>query len=64
MPVSELLTIAEFIRWGRIGRTKMYEEINAGNLPAVKVGRRTFIKCDDAIAWLHKQPFFIAQCGQ
>jgi hypothetical protein len=41
-----------------IGRTKAYEEINAGRLKARKAGKRTIIAEDDAEAWLHLLPAF------
>ncbi len=39
-----------------IGRTKAYEEINAGRLRARKAGRRTIITTDDADDWLSRLP--------
>jgi hypothetical protein len=39
-----------------IGRTKAYEEINAGRLKARKSGRRTIITADDAEDWLSRLP--------
>ena len=39
-----------------IGRTKAYQEIAAGRLRAVKVGRRTLITHDAAEAWLAALP--------
>jgi hypothetical protein len=39
-----------------IGRTKAYEEINAGRLRARKAGRRTIITADDAEDWLNRLP--------
>jgi hypothetical protein len=39
-----------------IGRTKAYEEINAGRLKARKAGRRTIITADDAEEWLSRLP--------
>jgi hypothetical protein len=39
-----------------IGRTKAYEEINAGRLKARKAGRRTLITADDAEDWLSHLP--------
>jgi hypothetical protein len=41
-----------------IGRTKAYEEINAGRLKARKAGRRTIIADDDAEEWLNLLPAF------
>lgn len=54
-----LMTIREFSRWSRIGRTRLYEEIRSGSLVAIKVGRRTFIRESDARAWLDAQPLFL-----
>lgn len=64
MPDPHLLTIPEFILWARIGRTKTYEEIGAGALRALKIGRRTLIKRDDALAWLDRQPVLTKGAGQ
>ena len=63
MPIPELLTVPDFIDWARIGRTKVYEELAAGGLRALKIGRRTLIKREDAIAWLEAQPTFGARAG-
>ena len=41
-----------------IGRTKAYEEINAGRLKARKAGKRTIITEDDAEEWLSLLPAF------
>jgi excisionase family DNA binding protein len=62
--MPELLTIPEFTLWARIGRTKTYEEIAAGALRALKIGRRTLIKRDDALDWLYNQPVLAARAGQ
>jgi excisionase family DNA binding protein len=35
-----------------VGRTKLYEMINAGELSAVKLGRRTLLRCADVDALL------------
>ena len=64
MSDPHLLTIPEFALWARIGRTKTYEEIRAGTLRALKVGRRTLIKRDDALAWLDRQPPLTKEPGQ
>lgn len=47
-----VMTVQDFIRWARIGRTRVYEEINAGTLQIFKIGRRTYIRTADAQAWL------------
>ena len=64
MPIPELLTIPEFIYWSRLGRTKVYQEIATGSLRAIKIGRRTFVKRDDALTWLDSQPAMAARAGQ
>jgi excisionase family DNA binding protein len=64
MSLPELLTVTEFCAWARIGRTKTYEEIAAGALIALKIGRRTLIKRDDALTWLDNQPALATGMGQ
>lgn len=54
------LTIKEFGQWARIGRSKTYEEIGKGALPAIKAGGRTLIRMEAAEAWLAAQPSFHA----
>ncbi|WP_264050423.1 helix-turn-helix domain-containing protein [Methylobacterium flocculans] len=39
-----------------IGRSTVFEEINAGRLKARKAGRRTLILRDDLAAWLASLP--------
>ena len=63
MQISELITIPEFCVWSRIGRTRVYEEIATGALRALKIGRRTVIKREDAVAWLDSQPALVARAG-
>ena len=38
-----------------IGRTRAYEEIRAGRLPIVKVGKRTLVRRVDAERWLNER---------
>jgi hypothetical protein len=52
------MSLDDFCRRYRIGRTKTYEEINAGRLKARKAGRRTIIAEDDAEEWLSLLPEF------
>jgi excisionase family DNA binding protein len=49
-------SIAEFCDRYGIRRTKTYEEIKAGRLRIVKVGRRSLIKEADAESWLAALP--------
>jgi excisionase family DNA binding protein len=51
-------SIAEFCEKYGICRTKAYEEIKAGRLRVVKVGRRSLIKGTDAELWLAALPAF------
>ena len=46
------LSIPEFLAAVPIGRTKLYEELKAGRLRAVKVGKRTLILITEAERWL------------
>ncbi len=39
-----------------IGHTKLYEEIKAGRLIARKLGVRTIILAEDAVAWARSLP--------
>jgi len=49
-------TIAQFSEAFGPGKTKIYEEINAGRLRAQKCGRRTIITAENAEAWLASLP--------
>lgn len=50
------MSIRAFCDTYDIGRTKAYEEINAGRLKARKAGRRTIVTADDAEQWLSCLP--------
>lgn len=45
-------TIREFCAAAGIGRTTVYNEINAGRLKIVKVGKRTLIPAAAASRWI------------
>jgi excisionase family DNA binding protein len=49
-------TINSFCVWAQLVRTKVYEEINAGKLYAVKVGGKTLIPRASAAEWLASLP--------
>jgi hypothetical protein len=51
-------TLPDFCDRYGIGRTKAYDEINAGRLKARKVGKRTLVTEADAKAWLDSLPAF------
>ena len=53
---KRVFSIAEFSEYYGIGRTRVYAEIRAGRLRAIKVGQRTLIIVDDAEAWLLSRP--------
>lgn len=53
---KRLLTIREFsLRYGR-SRSRTYELIRSGELPAVKEGRSTLIPVEGAEAWVRSLP--------
>lgn len=45
-PGTRLLTVKEACEGAKMGRTKLYEKINAGDIVAYKRGRRTLIDAD------------------
>lgn len=55
-PNTENLTLAEFGQRYRLSRSAIYREIGLGKLTAVKCGRRTLIRTDDAVAWATALP--------
>lgn len=59
-----LMTIAEFSRWSRLGRTKIYEEIGAGALRTFTIGRRRYVKVAEAHAWLDRQIEFASSFAE
>jgi hypothetical protein len=50
------MSVAEFCRWGCIGRTKLYAEVKAGRITLRKIGAKTIILRRDAEAWLSSLP--------
>jgi hypothetical protein len=50
------LSIPDLIEGSGLGRTFIYEEINAGRLIVRKAGRRTIVLDADARAWLASFP--------
>ena len=50
------MTVQDFCKRYRIGRTLAYELIKSGELRAVKCGKRTLILSTDARAWERSLP--------
>ena len=55
-PEPAAFDTASAARYIGIGKTKLFEEIQAGRLPARKAGNRTLILRGDLDAWLAKLP--------
>ncbi len=53
---SALLRVPEACAYARIGRTKLYELINAGAIGAVKVGAGTRVIRASLDAWFNNLP--------
>lgn len=49
-------TVDEAVAAGPIGRSKIYEAMRRGDLPAHKCGRRTFVLVEDFERYLKAQP--------
>ena len=47
-----------------IGRTKFYQELNAGRIKAIKVGTRTLIPQESIDSWLASLPAYPVKGGQ
>jgi excisionase family DNA binding protein len=50
--MDRVFTVQEFCKEYKIGRSKAYLEMDAGHLKAVKIGKKTLIRADDAEKWL------------
>jgi excisionase family DNA binding protein len=46
------LSISDVVAAIGIGRTKVYAAIKAGELPTVKIGKRTLVLAEDLRVWL------------
>jgi putative molybdopterin biosynthesis protein len=54
---EEWLTIEELGRWLRLGRSKTYELIWNGEIPAYRIGRVLRIRRRDVEAWLESNRY-------
>jgi excisionase family DNA binding protein len=51
---EELLTVDEVRLWLRLGRTRLNELLQSGELPSFRVGRRRFIRRGAVPKWLQQ----------
>ncbi|WP_439620094.1 helix-turn-helix domain-containing protein [Hyphomonas sp.] len=56
LPEAIAVTINDACRITGLGRSKMYDEINAGRLPIRKAGQRTLIRIVDLQAFIDALP--------
>lgn len=54
---EELLTVDEVKTWLRLGRTRLNELLQSGELPSFKIGRRRFIRHGDVLKWLEQHRY-------
>ena len=54
--VQRVYSIAEFVKFYGLGRTRVYQELSSGRLKAVRVGSRRLVRHDDAERWLASLP--------
>jgi hypothetical protein len=50
------MTVPEFCKWARIGRTAVYREIKSGRLVLRKCGAKSLILVSDAQRWINALP--------
>jgi hypothetical protein len=50
------MTVPEFCKWARLGKTATYREVRCGRLKLRKVGAKSLILVSDAEAWLRALP--------
>jgi excisionase family DNA binding protein len=54
---EQLLTVEEVRLWLRLGRTRLNELLQSGELPSFKIGRRRFIRRGDVPEWLQQHRY-------
>jgi excisionase family DNA binding protein len=52
VPLSH--TIPQAVERTGVGRSKLYEAMRTGDLPIIKVGKRTLVLESDLQDWLHR----------
>lgn len=52
----ENITIVQAVHMFGIGRTKLYELIQRGDIEAIKLGRRTLVRAQSARAFIDSLP--------
>jgi excisionase family DNA binding protein len=62
-PPIKAYTVETFCKSHSIGRTTLYEEIAAGRITPVKVGRRTLIPETESARWLASLPMVSGDTG-
>lgn len=61
---AKLLTIAEALAVLRVSRTTLYELMNDGDLPVVKIRGRRFVRDDDLAALIAKNTGRFSDAGE
>jgi excisionase family DNA binding protein len=54
---EQLLTVDEVRAWLRLGRTRLNDLIQSGELSSLKIGRRRFIRHGDVTEWLGRHRY-------
>ncbi|CAM5774925.1 hypothetical protein LMIY3S_04766 [Labrys miyagiensis] len=57
------ISITEACYISGVGKSYLYEQIAAGNLPARKIGRRSIILRDDFMRWIEGCPLISPKKG-
>lgn len=60
-PRDEVVTIDELVDILPLGRSKIYQLVTSGAIPSYSVGRRRYIRRDEAITWWDAQRYDPAQ---
>lgn len=55
------MTVDEFSKWAKIGRTALYKEAKSGRLILRKFGSKTLILHADAERWLESLPAIVTK---